>query len=387
MLGLYFHWSFCLSKCIYCDFGSRVLKNNDDLQKLQDDYCKNCIKQLHYFAKKIRKIEPLTTIYFGGGTPSILEPKVVGILINEARSIFGLVENCEITLEANPTTFEIEKFANFAKAGINRLSLGVQSFNDKNLSWLGRKHTVEQAKQAIKEIKQLFSKWSFDLIYGLPKQTIDEWQFELEQALELEPKHLSLYTLIVDDNTLLGEMVKRRIVIPKTEDEIADFYEFTNDFIAKNSNLQHYEVSNYATDGNESKHNLKYWKSYDYIGLGAGAHGRVFYNDGNRYEIQNIFNPFDWSKNLEEDKNGLEIEKILTQEEQIEEILLMGLRIKDGIDFDDIKSRFGIDLMEFLNTDKIKKLQLDGLVNFDGNKFYLTKSGLSILDTILVDLF
>ena len=386
MFGLYFHWSFCLSKCIYCDFGSKVLKDGDSLQKLQEDYCKNCIKQLHYFAEKIRKIEPLTSIYFGGGTPSILEPKIIENLINEARSIFGLTNDCEITLEANPTTFEIEKFANFAKAGVNRLSLGVQSFDDKNLSWLGRKHNAKQAKDAIKEIKNIFPKWSFDLIYGLPRQDLNEWLGELRQAIDLEPKHLSLYTLIVDDNTPLGEMVKRKIVIPKAEDEMADFYEATNEFIAKNSNLQHYEVSNYATIGNESRHNMTYWKSYDYIGIGAGAHGRLFYNDGNRYEIQNIFNPFDWNENLEIGKNGLEVERILATEEQVEEILLMGLRIQEGIDIGDVKERFRIDLKDFLNIDKIKKLQLDGLMNFDGYRLNLTKKGMAILDAILVSL-
>ncbi len=362
------------------------MQKHNDLVELQRDYLENCVKQLNYFAGKIRKIEPLTSIYFGGGTPSILEPKIIENLINEARSIFGLTNDCEITLEANPTTFEIEKFANFAKAGVNRLSLGVQSFNDKNLFWLGRKHTAEQAKQAIKEIKQLFPKWSFDLIYGLPRQDLPEWLKELKQAVELEPQHLSLYTLIVDENTLLGEMVKKKITIPKTEDELADFYEATNEFIKKNSNLQHYEVSNYAVNGFESLHNMNYWKSYDYIGIGAGAHGRLFYNDGNRYEIQNIFNPFEWNKNLESGKSGLEIERMLTREEQIEEIVLMGLRIKNGIEFNDIRNRFNIDLSIFLDPERIKRFHLDGFIDFSGNNLFLTKKGVAVLDAILPEL-
>ena len=225
MFGLYFHWSFCSSKCIYCDFGSRVLdkKDKEKFADLQKNYINCCEKQLEYFAEKIKdKNKEITSIYFGGGTPSLLDVNTIQELIKKAKSLYNTSNDCEITLEANPTTFEIKKFNDFADVGINRLSLGVQSMNNKNLSWLGRKHTINEALTAIDKIKNIFPKWSFDLIYGLPRQSIDEWLCELKQTSSLKPQHLSLYTLIVDKNTILGKMVQNGIVAPKTEDEMAD---------------------------------------------------------------------------------------------------------------------------------------------------------------------
>ena len=386
MFGLYFHWSFCSSKCIYCDFGSRVLdkKDKEKFADLQKNYIKCCEKQLEYFAEKIKnKNKEITSIYFGGGTPSLLDTTTIQALINKAKNFYNISNDCEITLEANPTTFEIKKFNDFADVGINRLSLGVQSMNDKNLSWLGRKHNINEALTAIDKIKNIFPKWSFDLIYGLPRQSIDEWLDELKQAISLKPQHLSLYTLIVDENTILGKMVQNSIVIPKTDDEMADFYDATNEFIKNNSNLAHYEVSNYAVRGHKSRHNMIYWKSFDYISIGAGAHGRLTYTGGKRYEIQNIFNPFEWQDSINAEKNGLEVEKLLTKKEQIEEILLMGLRIKEGIDLTDIKSRFDIDLLPFLNTKKLETFEKNGLLILRNNQLKLTYEGVKILDFIL----
>ena len=386
MFGLYFHWSFCSSKCIYCDFGSGVLdkKDKEKFADLQKNYIKCCEKQLEYFAEKIKdKNQEITSIYFGGGTPSLLDATTIQKLLDKVRNNYNISNDCEITLEANPTTFEIKKFEDFAKAGVNRLSLGVQSMNDKNLTWLGRKHNINEALTAIDKIKNIFPKWSFDLIYGLPEQSIDEWLGELKQALTLKPQHLSLYTLIVDENTILGKMVQNGITIPKTDDKMADFYDATNEFIKNNSNLIHYEVSNYAVRGYESRHNMTYWKNFDYLGIGAGAHGRLSYADGKRYEIQNIFNPFEWQESINACKTGLEVERLLTKKEQVEEILLMGLRIKEGIDLTDIKSRFDIDLLPFLNMKKIETFEKNGLLILRNNQLKLTYEGVKILDFIL----
>lgn len=382
MFGIYFHWPYCLSKCIYCDFGTTILSADIN----QQNYAENCKKQLEYFSGKIGQTEPITSIYFGGGTPSILEASIIAELVDYVKNTFDVTVDCEITLEANPTSFEVNKFKKFHQAGVNRLSLGVQSMNDDELRFLGRKHTVAQAMAAINEIKHIFPRWTFDLIYGLPKQTLTKWLDELAQALALGSQHMSLYTLIVDENTLLGQMVARKIVVPKTEDELADFYDATNEFIHRHSNLEHYEVSNYAVSGQESRHNLAYWNSDDYIGIGAGAHGRLRYADGQRYELQSIFNPHDWSQSIESGRNGLEVERPLTEYEQAEEILIMGLRTKFGIDIDDMQRRFGFDLMKYLDTSKLAEFAKQKLVIYDNQKLKLTYQGLKVLDMIVTQL-
>lgn len=341
---------------------------------------------MKYFKEKIKQAEPISSIYFGGGTPSLLEPNIIAQLIDYVKDTFNVATDCEITLEANPTSFEIGKFEKFYQAGVNRLSLGVQSMDDNELRFLGRRHTVAQAVAAINEIKRIFPRWTFDLIYGLPKQTLTKWLDELAQALALGSQHMSLYTLIVDENTLLGQMVARGIVIPKTEDELADFYDATNEFIRQNSNFEHYEVSNYAVSGQESRHNLAYWNSDDYIGIGAGAHGRFRYTDGQRYELQSIFSPQQCNENVANGGNGLEVERALTQYEQAEEILIMGLRTKFGIDLEDIHRRFGFDLMKYLDTSKLAEFAEQGLLTYDKKRLKLTYQGLKVLDTILNNL-
>ena len=379
MFGIYFHWPYCLSKCNYCDFGTTILPANIN----QQNYAENCKRQLAYFSKKIKQTTPISSIYFGGGTPSLLEPNIIAGLVDYVKNTFDVATDCEITLEANPTSFEVNKFENFRRAGVNRLSLGVQSMDDNELQFLGRKHTVAQAVAAISEIKQIFPRWTFDLIYGLPKQMLPQWLDELAQALELGSQHLSLYTLIVDKNTLLGQMVARGIVIPKTEDELADFYDATNEFIRQNSDLEHYEVSNYAVSGQESRHNLAYWNSDDYIGIGAGAHGRLRYTDGQRYELQSIFNPKQWSENVKNNGKGLEVERALTEYEQAEEILIMGLRTKFGIDLEDIRQRFGFNLMKYLDTSKLAEFAEQKLLTYDNKMLKLTYQGLKVLDLVV----
>ena len=384
MLSLYVHWPFCLSKCIYCDFGSQVISKEMSSNSLfQEEYFSCCKKQLIYFKEKIKTIEPLTTIYFGGGTPSLINPKILDKFLTFISTNFKISSDCEITLEANPTSFETEKFKEFKDIGINRLSIGVQSMDNNNLLWLGRQHTVEQSLKAIDEIKKIFQKWSCDLIYGLPKQSLNQWLYELKIILSLKPQHISLYTLIVDDNTPLGHMVKAGNVKPKTDDELALFYNETNKFIKQNSNLIQYEVSNYAINGFESRHNIQYWNSYDYIGIGAGAHGRLMYKNDKRYERKSIFNPKIWKENILQNAKGLEVEREINRQEQVEEILIMGLRTKYGINIDDIKKRFNFNIIDYLNIDKINLLKNKNYINFSDNILVLTESGLIILDSII----
>lgn len=384
MFGLYIHWPFCLSKCIYCDFGSKVITNRQNSNDFQRQYINNCTKQMQQIAAKITPNEPISSIYFGGGTPSLIDAKNIQQIITTADKLVKLTDNCEITIEANPTSCSLQKFQELKNIGINRISIGVQSFDDKELAFLGRRHSVAEAIQTIENAKKVFNKWSIDLIYALPKQTLSQWIENLKTALQSNPTHLSLYTLIVEPNTPLGKLVEIGNITPKTDDEIADFYLATNEFIAKNSKLKQYEVSNYAIDGFESRHNLSYWQSYDYIGIGAGAHGRLRYKNGKRYETHCFFNPNDWSKNIQQNGNGFEIEKELTTQEQIEEILLMGLRTKFGINFRDIKQRFNIDLMSFLDEKKLSSFQKKKLLKCSKHNITLTPKGLMILDSILI---
>ncbi len=386
MFGIYIHWPFCLSKCIYCDFGSNILsKKEPELFVLQNKYCEFCKKQLLYFSKNIQnnKYQKVTSIYFGGGTPSLLRPENISCIIQEVNNLFCVEQNCEITLEANPTSFEVEKFYQFRDSGINRLSLGVQSFDDNELSWLGRTHSAKQAIEAIEAIKKIFLNYNFDLIYCLPKQSIDKWINELMFALSLEPNHLSLYTLIIDKSTPLGKLVASGGVVPKTDDETAMFYDMTNDFIKKTKNIKQYEVSNYAVCGFESVHNCCYWNSYDYIGVGSMAHGRLRYKDGNRYETLCIKNVNEWFESFNKKGNGLQIERKLQQKEQAEEILLMGLRTYNGINIKDIKDRFKFDLTKYLDCKNIIELEKRGFLSFKDDVLKLTYSGLKVLNAVL----
>lgn len=392
MFGLYIHWPFCLSKCIYCDFGSKVVSHEEvNNSEFQNAYCECCKRQLRYFAKKIKssgKTDALTSIYFGGGTPSLMRVDIVKDLIREAECLFGLTADSEITLEANPASIDKDRLLSLCDAGVNRISLGVQSFNNNTLAWLGRHHTAEQAMYMLDDTRKIFPKWSFDLIYGLPKQTIEEWLTELRLAYQISPLHLSLYTLIVDDNTPLGRMVSNGNVASKTNDELAEFYDVTNNFIKNhltNNQMQlaQYEVSNYSISKHRSMHNCCYWQSYDYIGVGAMAHGRLFYSDG-RYEIINKTNIREWMDDVYNKKMcGLQIERQLSSQEIVEEILLMGLRMIDGIDIYDINHRFNLELNEYLNIHAISRFIQDGYVMYDGKILKLTYNGLKILDILL----
>ena len=391
MFGVYVHWPFCLSKCIYCDFNSNVIQQKDvNNPELQKKYCECCKKQIQYFSKKIQHNKyqrKVSSIYFGGGTPSLLSPFTVSNIIKEIINLLPLEENCEITLEANPTSFELEKFYHFHEIGINRISLGVQSFDDNELSWLGRKHTSIQAISAIKEIKNIFPYWNFDLIYGLPRQSINKWLEELKIAFSLDPQHLSLYTLIIDKNTPLGKMVQTGNIVAKTNDEMANFYNATNKFISnieKNKKIKQYEISNYAIPSFESKHNCCYWDSYDYIGIGPMAHGRLTYNDEKKYEIICHNNIQKWFEDLEKKQNGLEIERSLSKQELVEEILLMGLRTTNGVNVKDIYKRFSIDITKYIDNNNVYALEKQNFLHFSNQVLKLTYSGAKILDTILL---
>jgi putative oxygen-independent coproporphyrinogen III oxidase len=377
--GIYIHWPFCLSLCPYCDFNSYVADDH-----MHEEMLSAFLKQLDYFHSKIDK-KTVTSIYFGGGTPSLMKPFVVEGVIEKINQLFAVASDVEITIEANPTSFEIEKFRDFQRVGINRLSIGVQSFNDANLLFLGRKHNAKQAIFAIEESSKIFQNTTFDLIYALPKQKLENWQKELEFATTFNTKHLSLYILTIEPNTPFHKMVSMGKMKLKDDDEIAQFIETTHE-ITKKYSFERYEISNYAKSGFYSRHNMIYWQQYDYIGIGAGAHGRLFYKDGNRYETECFSKPKDWVKNYNYSNNGLLLEKVISQDDQIKEIIISGLRVNKGVDLLDIKQRFNLDLLHFVNKNFLENAIKNNVLHCDNMTLKITQKGEMILQYIITNL-
>lgn len=378
-LAIYIHWPFCLKKCPYCDFNSHVTKEIDH-KKWQEAY----LIELDYFLERLPKRQ-LISIFFGGGTPSLAESSMIESIINKITSSNNLVvaENIEITLEANPTSIEINKFKAFKVAGVNRISIGIQSFNDHDLKVLGREHSSKEAIEALDIARRVFDNYSFDLIYARHNQDLREWKKELQFALQFIKYHVSLYILTIEKGTKFFSLHKEgKIIIPR-EDASLKFYDTTNEIIDK-FGLMRYEVSNYAKEGFTSKHNLAYWNVIDYLGIGPGAHGRIFYSGNNiRHQTMNIHNPERWMHSVFNNCNGLQTNTVLSKKEQIMEIIMMGLRIVDGIDTVDIKNRLGIDLLAEISKDKLSTLCDNKLIDIIDDKIKPTSSGMNLVNQIV----
>jgi len=317
--ALYIHWPFCKKKCPYCDFNSHVREGVDHRM-----WCEALLNEMRYWHARAPQ-HTITSIFFGGGTPSLMEPATVAALIHEARGLWGMDADCEITLEANPTSVEAAKFTAVASAGVNRVSLGVQSLHAESLKFLGREHSASEALEAIAIAAKTFPRYSFDLIYALPNQTLAGWEAELHEALTFARGHLSLYQLTIEENTAFHHAyhVDKQFKLP-ADSLAADMYTLTQTIMA-DAGLPAYEVSNHATAGEESRHNLAYWRGDCYFGIGPGAHGRVDFADGTRRATRNLKSPERWLAG-----NGLEEETTLSVAERAEEKILMGLRLNDG---------------------------------------------------------
>ncbi|MCE2716074.1 MAG: radical SAM family heme chaperone HemW [Pseudomonadota bacterium] len=318
-ISLYIHWPFCLSKCPYCDFNSHVRESYQEAE-WQQALCEE-LRRIHALIGP----RQLVTIFFGGGTPSLMQPKTVEAIIKEATQLWQTSSNLEVTLEANPNSVEVEKFQQLASAGVNRISIGVQSVRAERLKNLGRKHSVEEAIRAIHTAQSIFKRVSFDLIYATPNQSLAEWEQELEEALQFGTEHLSLYQLTIEPNTAFERLHAQGELILPVDDLAADMYELTNAKCAANG-LHAYEVSNYAKLGAECQHNLTYWRYGEYIGVGPGAHGRLIM-DGKRFATKQYRTPERWLKESIRDEECLE----LSANEQEQERVLMGLRTTEGI--------------------------------------------------------
>ena len=372
--ALYIHWPFCLAKCPYCDFNSHV-REQVDVAAWQ----RALLADMRHEAE-LAGGEPLDSIFFGGGTPSLMPPPLVEALLREAELRWGLAEGAEITLEANPSSVEAANFAALAAAGINRVSLGLQSLDDDALRFLGRLHDAREGLAALDVAQRHFARVSFDLIYALPGQTTGQWDAQLRRALALGTGHLSLYQLTIEEGTRFASMVRRQEFAPLDDDAAADLFAMTRTITA-GAGLPAYEISNHARRGEESRHNLTYWRYQDYAGIGPGAHGRR-----GGMATQRHRKPENWLAAIARNGSGVQEERALPSPEQASEALLMGLRLREGIDLAALSRRFGIPADRLIDFDRADVLQGMGLVIIDGARVTVTDAGMPVLDALLGEL-
>ena len=367
-MGVYIHWPFCASKCPYCDFNSHV-RGEIEQSVWVDAY----IKSLEYYASFIPD-KQVVSIFFGGGTPSLMESKSVAAIIDAVQRLWPVVNDLEITLEANPTSIEIEKFKSFRDAGVNRVSIGVQALNDNDLKFLGREHSVSEAFKAIDIARSVFDRYSFDLIYARPEQSLSDWRGELKEAVKYAGGHLSLYQLTIEQGTPFYLSVSKGEFDIPDEVKGAEFYHLTND-ILEDAGLPAYEVSNHAAKGQECKHNLIYWNMADYIGVGAGAHGR-FMMGVDKYASRDHRVPEIWLDRVRDNGHGSHQLEKLTQEDRFFESLMMGLRLRDGISIKRCEELSGLKFTDMVDQQKLDNISSEGWAHIGGDNIKLSREGL-----------
>jgi oxygen-independent coproporphyrinogen-3 oxidase len=370
--GLYVHWPFCLAKCPYCDFNSHVRAKID-----AGAWAAALTREMQTIAARLDSRPPLDSIFFGGGTPSLMPGNVVAQILNEAERLFGFAPNIEITLEANPTSVDAERFRDYRAAGVNRVSLGVQALNDNDLRALGRLHTVDEALKAVALAQSIFPRASFDLIYARPGQTEEAWRLELERAIAQGCTHYSLYQLTFEEGTPFHAALTRGLMKELDIDAAAALYELTQQRMTA-AGLPAYEVSNHARPGEESRHNLIYWRYGDYLGIGPGAHGRL-YIASERIATSTERLPEAWLAHVSEHGHGLAQWENIGQEAQGTEALLMGLRLSEGVDIARVERKLG----RPLSPSQLRDLANHGLIEQEDNRLRATVRGRLVLNTVL----
>ena len=373
--GLYIHWPFCQSKCPYCDFNSHVAASIDQ-RRWRDAYLREIARVGAETQGRV-----LQTVFFGGGTPSLMEPEVVADVLAAVRATWPMVNDPEITLEANPGSVEVGRFQGFRDAGVNRVSMGVQALNDADLRRLGRLHSVADAKQAYDIARKCFDRVSFDLIYARQDQTLADWRAELTEALSMAVDHLSMYQLTIEDGTAFGDRFARGGLKGLPDEDVqADMYAVTQEVCAAHG-MPAYEVSNHAKPGAESRHNLVYWRMGDYIGIGPGAHGRVTLN-GQRWATVAPKAPGAWLAMVEAGRAGEAPREAVAREEQATEYLLMSLRLSEGTDVARYEALAGA----ALDAAKLTDLTAMGLIVMDNGRLRATPAGRAVLNGVLREL-
>ena len=371
-LALYIHWPFCVSKCPYCDFNSHV-RDGINQEAWRDALLAD---MRHEHAEGPQR--PVTSIFFGGGTPSLMPPATVAALIGEAERLWGFAADVEISLEANPSSVEAARFADLAAAGINRVSLGLQALDDAALRFLGRAHGVTEGLAALDIAQAHFDRVSFDLIYARPDQSLADWHGELDRALSFGTGHLSLYQLTIEPGTRFATLLANGKLEAVDPDKGADLFEITRT-LTERSGLPAYEISNHARSGEESRHNLTYWRYGDYLGMGPGAHGRR----GGLATLRHK-KPENWIGAVTRNGNGLQIAERLTPDEAARKALVMGLRLREGIDLAHVAARTG--MAELVSAEAVSRLKALGLVTPAGDRLALTAQGFPLLDRILAEI-
>lgn len=378
-LGIYIHWPFCLSKCPYCDFNSHVRTEID-----MDLWEKTLLKDLLSFHNKTHD-KVVSSVFFGGGTPSLMPPSMVQNILQEIKKYWQISDDLEITLEANPTSIEEKNFSHLAQAGVNRVSIGIQSLRDEGLRFLGRTHSVENAKKAIETARTHFQRYSFDLIYTHPHQTIEDWEEELKEAISLADGHLSLYQLTIEEGTPFFLYFHKGDFQMPSNDQSALFYERTRSLM-RNSGYTAYEVSNYAHSGQECRHNMTYWNYKDYIGIGPGAHSRITF-EGEKYAIRRHRSPEKWLEDVNIKQTGTHEIRIIPFPLKTQEFLMMGLRLKEGIHLATFQEQMGRPLLQTIDSKKLDTLVKEGLLELSDSTLKTTQEGCLRLDGILRYLF
>ncbi len=374
-LGVYIHWPFCKSKCPYCDFNSHVRDGID-----QERWRAALLKELEHAAREAphRRVE---TIFFGGGTPSLMQPRTADALIGRVKTLWDTAPDLEITLEANPTSVESAGFAALAEAGVNRLSLGVQALDAEALRFLGREHSADEAIAAIDVARRHFARYSFDLIYARPGQTAEAWAAELDRALGLAGGHLSLYQLTIERGTrFFTDLARGDFALPD-EDEAASLFELTQARLAA-AGLPAYEISNHARPGSACRHNLIYWRYQDYVGVGPGAHGR-FAEGGAKRATRRASGPEAWLAAVERTGHGTAETSLIVGRDLVEEALMMGLRLTDGIDRSVFASTTGADPVVALGEARLAPLVAAGYLDVDAAHLTATAAGRQRLNAVL----
>lgn len=373
-LALYVHWPFCVSKCPYCDFNSHVRAEIDEAA-----WRDALLTDLAHEAA-LTPGRRLTSIFFGGGTPSLMQPDTVAAVLKAAERNWGFADDIEITLEANPSSVEAARFAGLAAAGVNRVSLGLQSLDDAALRLLGRAHDAEEGLAALDTAQRHFGRVSFDLIYALPGQSEAAWDAELARAIGFGTGHLSLYQLTIEPGTRFATLADKGELEPVDPDHGATLFELTRDRTAA-AGIGAYEISNHARPGQESRHNLTYWRYGDYLGVGPGAHGRR----GGEATFRRK-KPENWLNAVARNGHGIESEEPLAPGDRAAEALLMGLRLAEGVDLDHIALRSGLPADQLINETAAARLGALGLIARRGRRVAVTPAGMPLLDAILGDL-
>jgi oxygen-independent coproporphyrinogen-3 oxidase len=375
--AIYVHWPFCEKKCPYCDFNSHVREKVD-----QAGWQKAMLREIDTFAAHFPSLKA-KSIFFGGGTPSLMPPETTALIIERIQTYWAADEAIEVTLEANPSSMESARFHDYAQAGVNRVSVGVQSFKDKSLKFLGRLHNADEATKALEVARTNFKRVSFDLIYALPEQSLQDWQAELQHALGFSPSHLSLYQLTIEEGTAFYHQFKRGKFSLPDEALAAALFE-TTQLMTEEAGLPAYETSNHAKTGQQSEHNLAYWRGEPYVGIGPGAHGRLpGLGVGTAYGHQQIKRPEDWLNTVQATGCGLESLEEIDRESRAIEAIMMGLRLREGVNLPAFRDRFGLDIKQFLDNDAVADLIAEGYLQESENRLAVTAKGTPLLNFLL----